>query len=144
MPFIDKKNPFIPGRPEPFKKLDIKIPQNPIKKAPAETASHFSGRSPISKAEINRYFKKNTQVRGYLKREFGLKTQNEVEEEVSKLKQRVTENFGRFIEWPKFKKAMRDEYWNAKHQAEKNPKDWRSVNKRKKEDEFLKKQFGIK
>lgn len=141
MPLFNK-----PNKPDPFKKPDSKIPlfKKPLQKIQGQGESFFEEGHQISRYKIDRSLRKNINTRNYLKRQLGLKSQKEVDEEISKLEGRIPKRFGGFIDSAEAKKLITEEYWNAKHDMQKNPKDFKEIKKREKEYKFLKNKFRIK
>lgn len=144
MPFINK-NPLISNRPELPKRPDPKI----IKKEP-KSESLFGGKSQISRYEFKRYLEKNKDVRNELAKELKLKPWSpEMNAEIKKIEERVPKRFGGSIDIAEAKRSVVEEYWNAKYDVKEKMKggitarEVKEINKRKKEDEFLKRKLGL-
>ncbi len=144
MPFINKNSP-LPGKPEPFKR-----PGGSFGKIGPKDDSLFKGRSQISRYEFKRSLEKNKEIRTDLAKKLKLKLYSpEMDAEIKKMEERMPKRLGGFISAAEAKKSMIEEYWNKKHSMEENlkggvtAKEIKEINKREKEDEFLKKITGI-
>ena len=141
---IQNKPDFL-RKPDLLKKSDsLKKPGNPQDK------SIFKGRSEISRYEIKRLLEKDTTIRNDLAKKLQLRPWSpEMDAEIKKMQERIPERFGGFLDKNELKKAIVEEYWNAKHDINEKMKEGitvqesKEVARRKEEAEFLKKKFGI-
>ena len=110
----------------------------------------FKGRSIVSRFEIKRFLEKNKQIRSELAKELKLKPYSpEMNVEIKKIQERIPERFGGFINTAEARRALYEEYFNAKKDVREKSKagitlpEARAIARRKKAAEFLKKKFGL-
>lgn len=113
--------------------------------------SLFAGKSQISRYEFERLLEKNPKIRQKLAKELkaGLYS-SQMAAEIKKIKSRIPQRFGSFINKAEAARAIFEEDWNQKYDIKEkskkglDTKEIKEIRTRGKEEEFLKKILGIK